>query len=144
MRLNLRKSTPLESSLEFLDSQNYENAVEHPLIWARKIHDSVLYQALFCFFFNLPNNEEGPGFVFLDSLNLYKKEGREIYSCFLHRGSKSCLLEQSTSFESINSWVSVFDFISIHSFLLLQLASFPIIWGICQCLLHCRFVSKVS
>ena len=36
-----------------------------------------------------------------------------------------------------------FDLIPIHSFLLLQLVSFPIIWGICQCLLHCIFMSLV-
>ena len=36
-----------------------------------------------------------------------------------------------------------FDLNPIQSFLLLQLVSFPIIWGICQRLLHCRFVSLV-
>ena len=66
--------------MEFLDSQNYENTVEHSLIRARKIHESVLYQAFFCFFFELVKNEEGPKFSFLDSLKLYKKEGREVHS----------------------------------------------------------------
>ena len=30
------KNHPLESSLEFLDSLNYENTIEHSLIWAHK------------------------------------------------------------------------------------------------------------
>ena len=72
--------------------------------WAHKIHESVLYQAFFCLFFEVPKNEEGPEFDFLDSLNLYKKEGKgSSFTCILHHGSKSCLLEQRTSFESINS-----------------------------------------
>ena len=66
--------------MEFSYSQNYENTTEHPLIWARKIHVSVLYQALFFLFFELAKNEGGLKFAFLDSLNLYKKEGREIHS----------------------------------------------------------------
>ena len=103
----------------------------------------ILTQALFSLFFEL-SKKEGPEFYFLDSLNLYKKEGKgSSFTCVLHHGSKSCLLKKSTSFESINSWVSVFDLIPIQSFLLLPLVSFPIIWGICQCLLHCRFVSLV-
>ena len=67
------------------------------------------------------------------------------FTCILHHGSKSCFLEQSTSFESINSWVLVF-FLSYpdSEFLLLWLVCFSIIWGICQCLLHCKFVSLVS
>ena len=98
----------MESSLEFLDSINYENTVEHVLVWARKIHKSVLYQAFFSLFFELAKNEDGPKFAFLDSLNLYKKEGKGIsFTCFFNHGSKSCFLEQSTSFESINSWVLV-------------------------------------
>ena len=80
MRLILRKSTPLESSLEFSDSQKYENIDEHSLIQACKIHKSVLYQTFFCLLFELVKNEEGPEFAFLDSLNLYKKEGREVHS----------------------------------------------------------------
>ena len=67
------KFPPLESLLEFLDSLNYENTVEHVLVWAHKIHESVLYQAFFCLFFELAKNEYGPEFAFLDSLNLYKK-----------------------------------------------------------------------
>ena len=103
------KGTPLESSLEFSDSLNNENTIDHVLVWAHKIHESVLYQAFFYLFFELAKNEEGPEFNFLDSLNLYKKEGkRSSFTCFLHHGSKSCFLEQSTSFESINSWVLVF------------------------------------
>ena len=35
---------------------------------------------------------------------------------FLHHGIKSCLLEKSMIFESINCWVSVFDLIPIHIF----------------------------
>ena len=66
--------------LEFSDSVNYENIVEHSLIRACKIHESVLYQAFFCLFFELAKNEEGPEFAFLDSLNLYKKEGRQVHS----------------------------------------------------------------
>ena len=66
--------------MEFSDSLNYENTVEHVLVWAHKIHESVLYQSFFCLFFELAKNEEGPEFAFLDSLNLYKKEGREVHS----------------------------------------------------------------
>ena len=66
--------------MDFLDSQNYENIVKHPLIWARKIHESVLYQEFFCLFFELVKNEEVPEFSFLDLLNIYKKEGREVHS----------------------------------------------------------------
>ena len=103
------KKDPLESSLEFSDSLNYENTIEHVLFWARKIHELVLYQAFFFLFFELAKNEYGPKFSFLDSLNLYKKEGKgSSFTCFLHHGNKSCFLEQSTSFESINSWVLVF------------------------------------
>ena len=103
------KKHPLESSLEFSDSLNYENTIEHVLVQARKIHESVLYQAFFFLFFELAKNEDGPEFAFLDSLNLYKKEGKgSSFTCFLHHGSKSCFLEQSTSFESIDSWVLIF------------------------------------
>ena len=66
--------------MDFSDSQNYEKIIKHPHIWARKIHESVLYQAFFCLFFELAKNEEGLEFGFLDSLNLYKKEGREAHS----------------------------------------------------------------
>ena len=103
------KNPPLESSLEFSDSLNYENTVKHVLVQARKIHESVLYQAFFFIFFDLAKNEDGPEFSFLDSLKLYKKEGKgSSFTCIFHHGSKSCFLEQSTSFESINSWVLVF------------------------------------
>ena len=103
------KEPPLESSLEFLDSLNYENTIEHVLVWARKIHESVLYQEFFFLFFELYKNEEGPEFAFLDSLNLYTKEGKgSSFTCILHHGSKSCSLEQNTCFESINRWVLVF------------------------------------
>ena len=98
------KGPPLESSLEFSDSLNYENTVKHVLVRARKIHELVPYQAFFCLFFELAKNEYGPEFAFLDSLNLYKKEGKgSSFTCFSHNGSKSCFLEQSTGFESINS-----------------------------------------
>ena len=108
-RLNCTKKDPLESSLEFSDSLKYENTVEHVLVRARKIHKSVPYQAFFFLFFELAKNEDDPEFAFLDSLNLYKKAGKgSSFTCFLHHGSKSCFLEQSTSFDSINSWVLVF------------------------------------
>ena len=69
----------------------------------------MLYQTFFYLFFELANNEEGPDFAFLDSLNLYKKEGKgSSLTFFLHHGSNSSFLEQSTSFESINNWVLVF------------------------------------
>ena len=70
----------MESSLEFSNSLNYENTIEHVLVQARKIHESVIYQAFFYLFFELAKNEEGPNLDFLDSLNLYKKEGREVHS----------------------------------------------------------------
>ena len=93
------KKDPLESSLEFSDSLNYENTVEHVLVQARKIHESVPYQAFFYLFFELAKNEDGPDFAFLDSLNLYKKEGKgSSFTCLLHHGSKSCLLEQKHQF----------------------------------------------
>ena len=66
----------METSLEFSDSQNYENIIENSLIRAHKICKLVLYQAFFCFFFERVKNEEGLEFDFLDLLNLYKKEGR--------------------------------------------------------------------
>ena len=75
LETKLTKKSPLESSLEFSDSQNYENTVEHSLIRARKIHE-----AFFCLFFELTKIEEGHEFAFLDSLNLYKKEGKEVHS----------------------------------------------------------------
>ena len=74
------KKSPLESSLEFLDSLNFENTDEHVLVWARKIHELVVYQAFFCLFFELVKHEEGLELDFFDSLNLYKKEGREVHS----------------------------------------------------------------
>ena len=44
----------------------------------------------------------------MDSLNLYKKEGKgRSFTCILHHGRKSYFLEQRTSFESINRWVLV-------------------------------------
>ena len=64
----------------FSDSLNYENTNEHVLVWARKIHESVLYLAFFCLFFELAKNEDGPEFCFLDSLNLYKKEGNQAFN----------------------------------------------------------------
>ena len=69
-RLNWMKKFPLNSSLEFSDSLNYENTVDHVLVRAHKIHESVLYQAFFCIFFELAKNEDGLEFAFLDSLNL--------------------------------------------------------------------------
>ena len=105
----MEKGPPLESSLEFSDSLNYENTIEHVLVQAHKIHKSVLYQAFFFLFFKLVKNEDGPEFAFLELLNLYKKEGKgSSFTCFLYHGSKSCFLEQSTIFYYINSWVLVF------------------------------------
>ena len=60
--------------MEFSDSLNYENTIEHVLVRALKIHELVLYQAFFFLFFELAKNEDGPKFAFLDSLNFYKKE----------------------------------------------------------------------
>ena len=69
------KKHPLESSLEFSDSLNYENTIKHVLVRARKIHESVLYQAFFFLFFELAKNEDGLEFAFLDSLNSTRKRG---------------------------------------------------------------------
>ena len=103
-----KKGPPLESSLEFSYSLNMKTPSEHVLVRAHKIHESVLYQAFFFIFFELAKNEDGLEFSFLESLNLYKKDGKGIsYTCFLQCGNKSYLLEQSTSFESIHSWVLV-------------------------------------
>ena len=66
--------------MEFSDSLNYKNTIEHSLIWAHKIHESMLYQAFLCLFFELAKNEEGTEFSLLESLNLYKKEGMEVHS----------------------------------------------------------------
>ena len=79
-RLYLRKITPLESSLEFLDSENYESTNEHSLIRARKIHEYVTYEALFSLLFKLVKNEEILELTFLDLLKLNKKGKEEIYS----------------------------------------------------------------
>ena len=119
--------------MDFSDSLNYENTDEHVLVQARKIHESVLYQAFFFLFFELAKNEDGLEFAFLDSLNLYKKEGKgSSFTCFLHNGSKSCFLEQNTSFESIKQLgPSILTLSRFKVFLLLWLVSFPNIWGIC-------------
>ena len=121
--------------MEFPDSLNYENTIKHSLIRYPKIHESVLYQAFFCLFFELAKNDEGLDFGFLQSLNLYKKEGREVHSHVFYI--------MAASLVSLNKVPVLSDLILIQSFLLLQLVSFPIIRGICQCLLHCRFVSLV-
>ena len=76
MRLNLQKNIPVESSLEFSDCQKYESINEHSLIRARKIHETVTYQALFSLLFKLVKNEERLEFNFLDLLKLNKK-GKE-------------------------------------------------------------------
>ena len=69
--------------MEFSDSQNYENTVEHVLVRARKIHESMLYKSFFYLFFELAKNEDGLEFAFLESLNLYKKEGKgSSFTCF--------------------------------------------------------------
>ena len=104
----------------------------------------MLYQAFFCLFFELAKNEEGPEFALLDSLNLYEKEGREVHSHVFYIMAASIVSLNKAPILSLSTIGSqYFDLISIQSFLLLQLVSFPIIWGICQCLLHCRFVSLV-
>ena len=82
------KKDPLESSLEFSDSLNYENTIEHVLVRACKIHELVLYQAFFFLFFKLAKNEDGPEFAFLDSLNFYKKEG--ILSSIIFPSLQAC------------------------------------------------------
>ena len=46
----------------------HENTNEHVLVQACKIHESVLYQAFLCLFFELSKNEDGPKFALLDSL----------------------------------------------------------------------------
>ena len=103
------KKTPPGVFFRVFRLSKYENTNEHVLVWACKIHELVLYQAFFCLFFKLAKSEEGPKFVFLDSLKIYEKEGKGIsFTCILHHGSKYCFLEQSTHFESINSWVLVF------------------------------------
>ena len=68
--------------MEFSDSLNYENTVEHVLVRARKIHESVLYQAFFFLFFELAKNEDGPEFAFLDSLKFNREGKEEVFSCF--------------------------------------------------------------
>ena len=130
--------------MEFSDSLNYENIVKHVLVRVRNIHESVLYQAFFCLFFELAKNEEGPEFSFLDSLNLYKKEGREVHSHVFYIMAASLVSLNKAPVLSLSTVGSYcFDLNPIQSFLLLLLVSFPIIWGICQCLLHCRFVLLV-
>ena len=76
--------------MKFSDSLNYENTVEHVLVQAHKIHELVLYQAFFFLFFELAKNEDGPEFAFLDSLNLYNKEGKGKvipYFCYIMAAS---------------------------------------------------------
>ena len=79
-RLNLRKNNPLESSSKFLYSQNYENTSEHLLSRARKIHESVTYQALFSLLFKLVKNEERHELTFLDLLKFKRKDEEEVLS----------------------------------------------------------------
>ena len=74
------KSTPLESSSEFLGSQNYKNTNDHPLVQARKIHKPVTYQALFSPLFKLVKNEERFELTFLDSLKFNRKDKEEVLS----------------------------------------------------------------
>ena len=90
-----------------------------------------------------PSLEENTSFFlkwFCYYLGVYLLQPGYILSA---NSSKYYFLEQSTSFESINSWVLVFWPYPDSKFLLLQLVYFPIIWGICQCVLHCKFVSLV-
>ena len=96
----------------------------------------------------LLKNEEGLEFSFLDSLNLYKKEGRgSSFTCILHHGRNYFVLEQSTNFESINSWVSIFYFILFQSFysssfLLFQLYGESVNFFYIADLHHCSFYVK--
>ena len=61
----------------------------------------MLYQAFFCLFFELAKNEEGPELDFFDSLNLYKKEGREVHSHVFYIMAASLV---SLTFLSQKSW----------------------------------------
>ena len=82
-RLNWTKKDPHGVFLAFSNSLNMKIPHEHVLVRAHKIHESVLYQAFFFLFFELAKNEDGPEFAFLDSLNLYKKEGKgSSFTCF--------------------------------------------------------------
>ena len=93
----------MESSLEFSDSLNYVNTIKHSLIQARKIHESVLYQAFFCLFFELSKNEEGLELAFLDSLNLYKIEGREVHSHVFYIMAASLFFLKKTQILSLST-----------------------------------------
>ena len=68
--------------MEFSDSLNYENTVEHVLVRAHKIHELVFYQAFFFLFFELAKDEDGPEFTFLDSLKFNREGKEEVFSCF--------------------------------------------------------------
>ena len=68
--------------MEFLDSLKYENTVEHVLVRAHKIHESVLNQAFFFIFFELAKNEDGLDFAFLDSLKFNREGKEEVFSYF--------------------------------------------------------------
>ena len=109
-RLTLRKSTPLESSLEFPDSQNYENTNEHLLIWACKIHESVTYQALFSLLFNIVKNEERLELNFLDSLKLNKKIRKNLSLWVINSGRMSSLTKELSKL--FDTHVSVYTSIS--------------------------------
>ena len=68
--------------MEFSDSLNYENTIEHVLVQACKIHESVFYQAFFFLFFELVKNEDGIDFYFLDSFKPLQERGDTIKHYF--------------------------------------------------------------
>ena len=113
--------------MEFLDSLNYENTVEHILVWVRKIHESVLYQAFFCLFFKLAKNEDGPEFSFLDSLK-FNREGKEEVSLVFSNGSMSSLNIALFVFSDTHVLVITFPVSYYFEFLTPPLVCYT--WGI--------------
>ena len=81
--------------MEFSDPLKYENIIEHVLVRACKIHESVTYKALFSPLFNLVKNEERLELTFLDPLKLNKK-GKEEFHSLGYKQWKHVILEQST------------------------------------------------
>ena len=77
---------------------------EHLLIQARKIHRSMIYQALFSLFFNIIKNEERLELTFLDLLKLNKKDKEEFHSLGIISGSMSSLNKELS--ELFNTHVS--------------------------------------
>ena len=73
----------VDSSLEFSDSLNYENTVEHVLVRAHKIHESVLYQAFFFLFFELVKKLRWSRVCFLGLVKPLqeRREGEGLFPC---------------------------------------------------------------